>query len=416
MFIRAGVLLCLLLLPYSPAFGTPILFLSTQLTPPPEAATMRQVILDGFPYSVDFEPYDRSVYNARVLDLVSSPGGIVVLGGVQEDFSALHRAGALADVESLWPELSDRAFLPGVAARAKLGTDRTYFIPWMQATYLMAANRRALRYLPPGADLKRLSYRELLEWAANMYHSTGKGRLGFPAGPKGLMVRFLEGFLYPSFTGSMTDGFSSPPAVEMWQYLRDLWQFVAPSSMITYRMDNALLNGEVWVAWDHTARLLEAFKKRPDEFVAFPAPVGPRGRGFISVLAGLGVPKGSSELGAGRLMEFLTRPPVQVQTLESLGFLPVVQIDSSAKLSKGLSALVQAMVEQTGSRDAILSSVPLQVADAGKSFDLAYLVAFSRIVLRKSSAQAVLEAQAKWLPEAEKKPRADVLGGRSDAR
>ena len=31
--------------------------------------------------------------------------------------------------------------------------------------------------------------------------------------------------------------------------------------------------GDVWVAFDHIARLAEAFNQQPDNFVAFPAPV-----------------------------------------------------------------------------------------------------------------------------------------------
>lgn len=403
--IQFSALVLALFLPWRTASAEPILFLSTQLTPLPEAAKMRQVILRDFPQSVDFEPYDRAVYNARVMSHVAKPAGIVVLGGVQEDFLSLYRAGALASMDALWGKLSARSFLPALERRRKIGTDHTYFVPWMQATYLMAANRLALQYLPKGANLSRLSYDDLKVWAANMYRSTGKGKLGFPVGPKGLMTRFLQGNLYPSFTGSMTDGFGGPAAVAMWQYLRELWQYVTPSSLILNRMDEALLNREVWVAWDHTARLLEAFKKQPDEFVAFPAPVGPSGRGFISVLAGLGVPKGSSNAGADELIEFLTKPSVQVETMESVGFLPVVEISRNAKLSKGLAALVHATLEQVSSPDAILSSVPLRAADAGKSFDLVYAVAFSRIVLRKLDTQLVLERQEQKLREIENNVR-----------
>ena len=82
------------------------------------------------------------------------------------------------------------------------------------------------------------------------------------------MPRFLQGYLYPSFTGSMTDGFASPEAVVMWQYLRDLWLYVDRSSLVLNRMDKALLNDEVWVAWDHSARLVQIFKERPEDFVA----------------------------------------------------------------------------------------------------------------------------------------------------
>jgi multiple sugar transport system substrate-binding protein len=404
-FYPFSALLLTLLLPWRTAHADPILFLSTQLTPITEATLMRQAILKDFSQSVDFEPYDRDVYYARVANLVSNQGGVAVVGGLQEEFRRLYRAGALESVDALWPKLTERTFLPGLSGRRMFGTDHTYFVPWMQATYLMAANKIALQYLPKGAILNRLSYDELKEWAANMFRATGKGKLGFPVGPKGLIQRFLQGFLYPSFTGSVSDGFNSQPAVSMWQYLRDLWKYVARSSLISNRMDEALLNGEVWVAWDHTARLLEAFQKQPDEFVAFPAPIGPSGRGFISVLAGLGVPKGSSSAAGEKLIEYLTRPVVQVKTMESVGFLPVVEISKDEKLSKGLSAVMQAAGEQLSSPNAILSSVPLRSADDGRSFDLVYTVTFSRIVLRNLSIQEVLERQEKILREIETNDR-----------
>jgi multiple sugar transport system substrate-binding protein len=33
----------------------------------------------------------------------------------------------------------------------KFGTSEQKFIPWMQASYVMAANKKALQYLPEGA-------------------------------------------------------------------------------------------------------------------------------------------------------------------------------------------------------------------------------------------------------------------------
>ena len=55
-------------------------------------------------------------------------------------------------------------------------------------------------------------------------------------------------------------------------------------------MQEPLLTGEVWVAFDHVARLADAFNQKPDDFVAFPAPAGPAGRGFMPVVAGIGDP------------------------------------------------------------------------------------------------------------------------------
>ena len=199
---------------------------------------------------------------------------------------SLHRIGILDTLDNVWLRLKGREFVESFIQLGKLGQDQYYFVPWMQATYLMAANRSALKYLPKGADLDSLTYDQLEEWGSNMYEAAGEAKLGYPAGEKGLMHRFLQGYLYPSYTGSTVRKFNSPEAEEMWQAFRELWRYVNPRCLTFNCMDQPLLTGEVWVAWDHTARLMEAFEQRPDDFVAFPAPAGPKGRGFMVVLAG----------------------------------------------------------------------------------------------------------------------------------
>lgn len=106
------------------------------------------------------------------------------------------------------------------------------------------------------------------------------------------MHRFFQGYLYPAYTASAVVKYRSQEAEAMWREFRELWRYVNPQSTTYDFMQEPLLAGEVWVAWDHTARLLEALRQRPQDFVAFPAPIGPRGRGFMPVLAGLAVPKG----------------------------------------------------------------------------------------------------------------------------
>ena len=384
----------------APLGSEPLLFLSTQLRPLQEATTMREAILAGWGRPVSFEPLDdRQGFALRAKELARQPGCNVLFGGLETDFLNLYRAGLLADVQPILPTLGNRSFQPRFEGRSVFDSRGAYFVPWMQATYLMAASRQSLRYLPKGADLNHLSYEQLRDWAAEMYRQTGRGMLGFPVGPTGLMCRFLEGYLYPSFTGSESGRFAGAEAESMWLYLRSLYRYVAPSSLILNRMDEALLNGEVWVAWDHTARLLEAFRRRPGEFVAFPAPARPRGRGFITVLAGLGLPRGSSGEEAASLVEYLTRPEVQAKTMTRLGFLPVVDVSGREDLSAGSKALVQAAVKQLNSADGILSSVPVLPGDSARRFDLVYLNAFSQIVLRSRSPLPVLAAQQKVLEE-----------------
>ena len=73
-------------------------------------------------------------------------------------------------------------------------------------------------------------------------------------------------------------------------------------------MQQPLLSGDVWIGFDHIARLLDALRQKPDDFVAFPAPAGSKGRGYMPVLAGLAVVKGAPDVnGAMALIDYLTQ-------------------------------------------------------------------------------------------------------------
>ena len=50
---------------------------------------------------------------------------------------------------------------PAFIELGKLGTGEQKYLPWMQATYVMAANKQALEYLPEGADINALTYDQL---------------------------------------------------------------------------------------------------------------------------------------------------------------------------------------------------------------------------------------------------------------
>ncbi len=111
----------------------------------------------------------------------------------------------LADLSDLDTSGVNETFLE----LGKLGTDEQKYIPWMQATYIMAANKKALEFLPEGADINALSYDQLIAWSKTLAEETGSPKFGFPAGPKGLKHRFFQGYLYPSYTNSMVTKFRS---------------------------------------------------------------------------------------------------------------------------------------------------------------------------------------------------------------
>ena len=389
------LVLCLLaVLGTSVAQAQQLEFLSTQLVPIPEANTMRSSILHGLGIPVSFEPVDvRSVFLQEARRLSEQQNDSLVFGGLLQDFQLLKQNDLLGALDGSSLGATVSGFDPAVLSEARLGTGRLYFIPWMRATYLMVANKKALPYLPEGAELQHLTYEQLLEWAKNMYTATGSEKLGFPAAPTGLMPRFLEGFLYPSFTGKVTQAFDSPGARQMWSYLRTLWSYVSPASFSFSRLDRPLLDGQIWVGWDHTARLVNLFSSAPNQFVAFPAPIGPQGRGYLSVLAGLGVPIGGPSPQERKLIEYLVSPRIQSMTLKLLGFLPAAPVGALRDLPSGLRDLVTTARRQDSGENSLAARLPPVPQDMTREFDLIYMLAFSRIVLRGVSMDSVLKAQ-----------------------
>ena len=182
----------------------------------------------------------------------------------------------------------------------------------------MVANKAALPYLPHGANIYALSYDQLAAWADTIQKKTGKPRLGFPAGPQGLMHRFFEGFLYPSYTGGSWFRFARRRPKRCGCSSRRYGRASIRTRPAISFMQQPLLSGDVWIAFDHVARLLGALRQKPDEFVAFPVPAGPKGRGYVPALVGLAVPKGAPDMsGAIALIDYLTKPETQIVTARS---------------------------------------------------------------------------------------------------
>ena len=202
----------------APALAEP-LFWSTQAKPVEESQKMREQVLAGFPGGVDYQASDEGPWLTRMqAELQAGSGTIAVLGGLHGDLSSL--GGDLVDLSGI-----DSAGVgPAMMDLGKLGTAEQKYIPWMQATYLMVANRKALEFLPEGADINALTYDQLIAWAKATAEATGGPKFGFPAGPQGLKHRFFQGFLLPAYTRSTVTEFRSDAAVVAWEKFRELWQ------------------------------------------------------------------------------------------------------------------------------------------------------------------------------------------------
>ena len=374
-----------------------IVFYSTQARPLEEAQKMRDEVLSGFSGEVQFSPQENGPYFTRI-EAEQKAGEVTLglLGSLHGQFPPV--ASALDPVDDIMAKLADRNISSAFVELGKLGTDQQHYIPWMQATYIMAANKDALQYLPEGADINALTYEQLGQWAATMNDAAGEPKLGFPAGPKGLMHRFLQGYLYPSFTNSVVSDFRGDKAQAMWETFKGLWQNVNPRSTAYNFMQEPLLAGEVWVAFDHTARLKDAFDQKPDQFVAFPAPAGPEGRGFMPVVAGLGIPKGTPDrAGSAQLIEYLTQADTQIKTLRAIGFYPVVEAELPDDLPPNVKIAGPAVTAQANAADANPSLLPVGLGDQSGLFSKVYKDTFQQIVLRNADIKQILDRQANAL-------------------
>jgi multiple sugar transport system substrate-binding protein len=391
--------------PLANVLGTPVqqvatvAFFGSQAQPAAEDHAMRTVVLNGLREPYFFDSQDTAAQDIATV-LNGQKTGVQMIDLIDltdSDMAALQAAGALQDLTPLLHRLEaeHRTFPKALLDAGRFGTDRQYFIPWLQATYIMVVNKKALRYLPKGYDVDNLTYDQLIAWGQAIEDATGSRMIGLPAAPGisggGLIQRFLQGYVYPSYTGTSVTGFRSANAVQMWQMLQRLWDVTNRASAGYASMAGPLLKGDVWIAWDHQARL-EAALQRTDEFEAIPAPRGPNGRGYMTAEVGLAIPKGAAnQAGAEELIDWLTRPVQQAAASASLSFFPATQISGlPASLSEELSV---ANTYQT-SAGRIATRPPAGLGAETDQFTLDYKDAFTRIVQRDEDIQAVLDDDA----------------------
>jgi multiple sugar transport system substrate-binding protein len=398
--------------------GADTIFLSTQLRPIEEATKVRNEILSGVSSPVEYVVEEPPQFAVRMeAERQTGKGTISLVGALHGELAPLVPKGTLKPLDDLAAKLSGRGFPDDLMKFGKLGTEHQQYIPWMQATYVMVANKDALPLLPEGASVDTLTYTQLIEWGKRIEAETGTRKIGFPAGPKGLMPRFFQGYFYPSFTSGVVRPFKSADAVAGWRSLKELWAVTTPNSTSFDFMQEPLLSDEVWVAWDHLARVKEAISLQPDQFVVFPAPAGPKGRGYMPVVAGLAIPAGAPDTaGAEATIEHLTMPETQIVTAQEVGFFPVVNATLPDDLDPAVEALSKAVATMQNAPDALVSLLPIGLGDKGGEFNKIYMDSFQRIVLRGEPIETVLGEEAGklqalmtetgaacWAPDAESK-------------
>jgi len=378
------------------AASADVLFWSQQGGKVEEAQAIRDSVITGSSVAIDFQSPDEGAWFTRLeAELKSGEGTIGMVGALHGVLSGLN-ADDFVDLSDV--DLGGVTVVPSFMELGKLGTEEQKYLPWMQATYVMAANKKALEHLPEGADINALTYDQLVAWSKTMAEETGSPKFGFPAGPKGLKHRFFQGYLYPSYTNSMVTKFRSAEAVAAWEKFKELWEYTNPASTSYDSMQDPLKAGDVWVAFDHTARLADAFNSAPDDFIAFPAPAGPTGRGFMPVLVGLAIPKTAPNMDEAKAaLSHMMKHETQLATLAAVNFFPVVnaEIGSDSPAAAQLSG--SAIATMSSSEDANPGLLPIGLGELGGKFSQTYTDAFERIILAGQPIQEVLDEQAETL-------------------
>jgi multiple sugar transport system substrate-binding protein len=370
-------------------------FVGSQAQPPAEYRSMKANVLNGFDIHVDFNSQQTAAQDIQTIlqEQASGISTIDVTDMTHSDLVSLQAKNALMDLTPVLLQLqASRQFPRALLELGRFGTDRQYYIPWLQATYMMIVNKKALPYLPRGADVDHLSYDQLVAWGQNIFQATGQRLIGLPAeltGPQGGMLhRFLQGYVYPSYTGTTLTDFRSPEAVQMWQMLQRLWAVTNPQSTTYTNMRTPLVQGQVWIAWDHQARLEGALDASPNQFEAIPAPSGPKGLGYMTAVVGLAIPKGAQNVaGAEALINWLTRPTQQAAAGSSLGFFPVIQHAGVAG-SQAEEYAVDA--KYRAAANGIESTLPAGLGARTDEFTRVYQDTFDRIVVHHEDIQTVL--------------------------
>ena len=375
----------------------PFVMLSTQFNTVTESEAVRKQILAGFTIApVDFLGSAAGPFVDRITaETKTSKGQVGVIGGVHGDFASFSDLTIFEDLTPLAQKLKDRGIAQEFLDLGKLGTNRQVYIPWMQATYIMGVNKQALQYLPSGVKEGDITYKQLKDWCKNIFDKTGQKKCGLPAGPMSLLHRLIQGYMYPAYTGGLVTTYKSADAVTMWQDLKDLWQYMNPVSLNTDFMQEALLSGQVWVGFDHVARLVTAFQQKPNDFVAVPAPKGPKGLYYMSVLAGLAIPKSSpNKAGAEAFIDYMTTPDVQGKTLNAVAFFPVLDKPLPSDLAAHLKLEADAVQAQSKSPDAKVALLPIGLGAKGGEFNKVQLDSFQRIVIKNEDITKVLSDEA----------------------
>jgi multiple sugar transport system substrate-binding protein len=281
----------------------------------------------------------------------------------------------LTEIVNGW---TDRTFSKGFDPMTIIDGKR-YFVPIGADVYLLAANKKALQYLPEGADVQDLTWEQLVDWALATAEGEGEGKFAVTGVPQNMLIyQYGSGIL--SFGGGFPD-VNSPGALKFWELMVKL-KDAHPPTVLTYEtVMEAMKRGEAWLTVTHNARVGQIYESNPAQFVIAPAPKGPAGIGSVAGTSGFAIMKGAphKEM-ASKLIEYMSRPDIQVKIAKGAGgFIPPVDEALGLLGDSTQDEVIKKALHVMNS--GVLVFVPPLYGPNWQSVKLVYDEAFKKLVL-----------------------------------
>lgn len=325
-----SILLVMVLSTFVLAAGEEVLSFSSRLwSPPAEQEFIIEYIIKPFEeennVKINFQILDdKKLLERAEIQLKTDHPTMDIVAAYVANMAEWIEKGYVEDLTSYVKSWDDRTFSPTF----EYGTNfegKQYFIPVGADVYLIIANKKALKYLPSGADLENLTWEEYAKWSNAIAKGEGEGKTvvtGIPM--KSFIYQF--GAISLSYGATFPD-INTPEAIEAWKILVSMKDDFIPAVLNVDNCVAPMKRQEAWLSWIHNARAGQVYSSNPANFAVAPVPEGPAGIGSIAGVSGYGILKNApNKEMAIKFLEYITRPDIQLKIAKGTGgFIPPVE-------------------------------------------------------------------------------------------
>jgi len=324
-----GILLVMAFGTFALAAGEVLSFSSRLWSPPAEQEFIIEYVIKPFEKenncTVNFQIMDDIKLLERAeLQLKTDHPTMDIVCAYVANMPEWIENGYVEDLTSYVKSWDDRHFSPTFEYGTNVGS-KQYFIPVGADVYLTIANKKAVKYLPQGTDLDKLTWEDFAKWSNAIAKGEGEGKTvvtGIPM--KSLVYQF--GAISLSYGATFPD-INTPEAIKAWEIMVSMKDDFIPAVLNVDNCVAPMKRQEAWLSWMHCARAGQVYSANPANFVVAPVPEGPAGIGSIAGVSGYGVLKNAphKEL-AIKFLEYITKPDMQVKIAKGTGgFIPPVE-------------------------------------------------------------------------------------------